>query len=95
MCVCVFSGNCADIQLHTNAWACRTGGQQRPEERLKCLQNDLRHERCSVSFEVVTRCMEHHGQVPAGEYLAATAMTRTLADGSMQVGGVHMPCTVK
>ena len=64
---------------------CRLGQQHRPEERLKWLQEDLRLERCSVSVEVVTRCMEHHGQLPAGEYLVATAMTRTHADGRMEV----------
>lgn len=71
------------MTVHVNE--CRRGEAVQPEERLKCLQEALRQERCSVSFEVVTRCMEHHGQVPAGEYLVATAMTRTVADGTLQV----------
>ena len=53
------------------------------------MQEGLRKEQSSISFEVVTRCMEHHGQVPQGEYLVATAMTRTLPDGRLQVLPTH------
>ncbi|GFH31641.1 uncharacterized protein HaLaN_30721, partial [Haematococcus lacustris] len=33
----------------------------------------LKERRMAVSFEMVTGCHGHHGQVPAGEYLVATA----------------------
>jgi hypothetical protein len=63
----------------------RTSTHTAPELMLERLQGALAHKRCSVSFEVVTRALEHHGQVPAGEYLVATAMTRTHRDGRIEV----------
>ncbi|GFH27936.1 uncharacterized protein HaLaN_26333 [Haematococcus lacustris] len=51
----------------------RMHGPQHYLERLQRFMGVLKERRMAVSFEMVTGCHGHHGQVPAGEYLVATA----------------------
>lgn len=51
----------------------------------------MKLERVSVSFEMVARCLSHHGQVPQGEYMVVTAVTRLHADGEMKVRPRSLP----
>jgi hypothetical protein len=45
----------------------------------------MKAQRLSVSFEVVARCLSHHGQLPEAEYLVTTAITRLCPDGQIEV----------
>ena len=58
------------------------------------LAEAMRCQRLSVSFEVVARCLSHHGQLPNSEYLVATAITRLCPDGRIEVclTAPLMPC---
>ena len=45
----------------------------------------MKQERLSVSFEVVTRTLGHHGQLPQGEYLVVTSISRITPDAQVEV----------
>lgn len=49
------------------------------------LLSAMKKQRLSVSFEVVARCLSHHGQIPQGEYMVVTSVTRLAVDGSVEV----------
>lgn len=52
---------------------------------IKDLLSAMKAQRLSVSFEVVARCLSHHGQLPDGEYMVTTAITKLNVDGSIEV----------
>lgn len=70
--------------LHTtlNDHACRS---LEATQMLTRLRESMKAKRLSVSFEVVARCLSHHGQLPQAEYLVTTAITRLCADGRIEV----------
>ena len=57
---------------------------------MKKLTEAMRSQHLSVSFEVVARCLSHHGQLPNSEYLVATAITRLCPDGRIEVSCSHV-----
>eukprot|EP00892_Ulva_mutabilis_P003737 jgi/Ulvmu1/1735/UM117_0012.1 len=56
-----------------------------PEQLMSKLFEAMQSGRVSVSFETVARCLSHHGQLPAGEYMVVTSVTRLHADGTLEV----------
>lgn len=52
---------------------------------MKGLLEAMNSEGLSISFETVARCLSHHGQLPEGEYMVVTAVTRLQADGAIEV----------
>eukprot|EP00892_Ulva_mutabilis_P010846 jgi/Ulvmu1/8133/UM040_0029.1 len=73
------------LQTHYARLAKSSGSSGGGREALASLRAALARERACVSFEAVTRCLGHHGQLPAGEYLVTTAMTTCAADATLQV----------
>lgn len=55
------------------------------KQMMEKLSVAMKCQRLSVSFEVVSRCLSHHGQLPKAEYLVATAITRLCPDGQIEV----------
>jgi len=49
------------------------GDKAAADARLAALMTTLTERNVTVSFEMVTGCHGHHGQLPAGEYLVATS----------------------
>ncbi|WIA17822.1 hypothetical protein OEZ85_009328 [Tetradesmus obliquus] len=49
------------------------GCEAAAQQRLAALMDALQQRQLAISFEMVTGCHGHHGQLPAGEYLVATS----------------------
>eukprot|EP01025_Chloroclados_australasicus_P016985 TRINITY_DN18671_c0_g1_i1.p1 TRINITY_DN18671_c0_g1~~TRINITY_DN18671_c0_g1_i1.p1 ORF type:complete len:398 (+),score=18.44 TRINITY_DN18671_c0_g1_i1:116-1195(+) len=51
----------------------RLAGERAWKAKLENLMKALSQQRISLSFEAVTGCLGHHGQIPRGEYLVTTS----------------------
>ncbi|GAX84707.1 hypothetical protein CEUSTIGMA_g12129.t1 [Chlamydomonas eustigma] len=63
----------AAVLLQAHFLRLENGDVAKSQDRLSKLMLSLRSRKIAVSFEMVTGCHGHHGQIPRGEYLVATS----------------------